>query len=78
MRKNSDDLSMQDALRLAQSDAGQQLLALLKAQSGDTLERAMEQAAAGDPARAKQTLSALLASPQIKALLEQLGRDKNG
>ena len=29
MQKNSDNFSMQDALRLAKSDAGQQLFAML-------------------------------------------------
>lgn len=78
MRKLSDDFSMQDAYRLAQSDAGQRLIALLQSQNSDTVERAMEQMAAGDPAQAKQTLSTLLSSPQIRAMLEQLGRDTNG
>lgn len=78
MQKNSDNFSMQDALRLAKSDAGQQLLALLRAQNGDSLQRAMDQAATGDYEEVKKTMSALLASPEAKALLEQLGRQNNG
>ena len=78
MKKNSDNFSMQEALRLAQSDTGQQLLSLLRAQDGDTLKQAMDQAAAGDYENMISTMSALLAAPEAKALLEQLGREKNG
>ena len=74
MQKNSDNFSMQDALRMAQSDAGQQLFALLKAQNGDTLNRAMDQAAAGDYKQAKKALSALLDDPEVKKLMQRLGR----
>ena len=77
MQKNSDNLSMQDALRLAQSEAGQQLFAMLRAQNGEIMDQAMEQAAAGDYSQVKNTLSSLLASPQIKAMLEQLGRQNH-
>ena len=78
MKKNSDNFSMQEALRLAQSDTGQQLLALLRAQNNDAVQQAMSQAAAGDYQNVVSTMSALLASPEAKALLEQLGREKNG
>ena len=78
MQKNSDNFSMQEAIRLAQSEAGQQLLAMLRAQNGDVLNKAMDQAAAGDYSQARQTLSALLASPQVRAMLEQMGRQNNG
>jgi hypothetical protein len=73
MQKNSDNFSMQDALRLAQSDKGQQLFAMLKAQNGDAMNKAMEQAATGNYDQVKDTLSALLSSPQLRAMLEQLG-----
>jgi hypothetical protein len=73
MQKNSDNFSMQDALRLAQSEKGQQLFAMLKAQNGDAMNKAMEQAATGNYDQVKDTLSALLSSPQLRAMLEQLG-----
>lgn len=73
MQKNSDNISMQEALRLAKSDAGKQLFAALKAQNGQAMDRAMAQAAAGDYSQVKETLSSLLASPEIKAMLEQIG-----
>lgn len=74
MQKNSDNLSMQDALRLAKSEAGQQLFAALRAHNAPAIDRAMEQAAAGDYSQLKDTLSSLLASPELKAMLEQIGR----
>lgn len=78
MMKNSDNFSMQEALRLAQSDTGQQLLSLLKARDDNALRQAMEQAAAGDYRNMLQTMSALLADPNARQLLEQLRREKNG
>lgn len=78
MQKNSDNFSMQDALRLAQSEEGQQLFTLLRTQNGEAVSKAMEQAATGDYTQAKQTLSALLSSPQVRAMLEQMGRQNNG
>lgn len=73
MQKNSDNLSMEEALRLAKSEAGQQLFDALQQRNGNAMGRAMAQAAAGDYSQIKDTLSSLLASPEIKAMLEQLG-----
>ena len=77
MHKNSDNFSIQDAMRLAKSDTGQQLFAMLKEQNGGAVDQAMEQAAAGDFDQVKQTLSELLSSPQLRAMLEQIGRQNN-
>ena len=73
MQKNSDDFSMQEAMRLAQSDAGQQLLKLLQQQNGTQLQQAMDQAAQGDYDQVKKTMASLLASPEVKALLNKMG-----
>ena len=72
MQKNSQNFSMQDALRLAHSDAGQQLFSLLKESDGKALQQAAELAAAGDYRQAGNALSKLLEDPQIRALLKQL------
>lgn len=77
MQKNSDNLSIQEALRLAKSEAGQQLFSALRNQNGAAIDRAMEQAAAGDYSQVKDTLSSLLSSPEIKTLLEQMGRQNH-
>ncbi len=77
MQKKSDNFSMQEAMRLAKSDAGQQLMALLQAQNADALSTAMKQAGSGDYTQLKQTLAPLLASPEAQKLLNQLGRNAN-
>ena len=67
------DFSMQDAMALAGTPIGQQLLTLAQQKGGKDLQKAMEEAAAGNLDQAKESLSSLLADPQIKALLSQLG-----
>lgn len=73
MQKNSEDFSMQEAMRLAKSPAGQQLFALLRQTDPAALHQAMDQAAAGDYDHVKKTLASLLASPEASELLKQLG-----
>ena len=72
MQKNSENFSMQDALRLANSPAGQQLLALLQQTDSDTLSKAKAQAASGDYSQIAKTLAPLLASKDVKKLMQEL------
>ena len=72
MQKNSSQFSMQDALRLANSDAGQRLLAILKQSDGQQLSKAMDSAATGDYRSAAQALSSLLEREDVRKLLKQL------
>ena len=74
MQKNSEDFSMQEALRLAQSPAGQQLLAMLRQADTGQIQQAMDQANAGDLKSARKTLNNLLADPEIRKMLGKLGR----
>lgn len=74
MEKNFHDFSMQEAMKLANSDAGRQLIALLRQQNSQQLNTAMDQAAAGDMTGVKDTINKMLANPQAKELLQQLGR----
>ena len=69
MEKNSQNFSMEDARKLANSPAGQQLFRLLQAKDPD----AVSQAASGNYDSLQQNLSSLLADPEIRALLRQLG-----
>ena len=73
MQKKSPDFSMQEAMRLANSPAGQQLLALLRSKDQNALNAAADQAGAGNMDQAMKTLSALLSSPEAKDLMQQLG-----
>jgi hypothetical protein len=72
MQKNSQNFSMQEALRLANSDAGQQLLALLKQTPDPGLRQALNYAATGDYERIKESLSSVLASQEVQNLLKEL------
>lgn len=59
-------------MKLAQSPAGKQLIAMLQASGGSTLQDAMKKASAGEYTQAKAMLSSLLNNPQAQALLKQL------
>ena len=76
MAQNNQHFSMEDAKRLAQSEAGQKLLALLQSQNGPQLQVAMEQASSGNYEQLKKTLSSLMASEDARALLKQLENNK--
>lgn len=78
MQKNSSDFSMQEALRLANSPAGQRLLAMLRQYDPGTLEKAAAQASQGNTDDAKETLQKLMSSPQVQTLLQQLRREQHG
>ena len=73
MQKDPNNFSMQDAMRLAGTPAGQQLLALLQQSDTATLRSAMEQASGGNYEQAKQALGPLLNSPEVQKLLRELG-----
>ena len=64
---------MKDAMNLANSDAGKQLLNQLQKNNPKELEQAMAQAAQGDYRNLSETLKPLLASEQIQKLLKQMG-----
>lgn len=64
---------MADIMRIAQSSLGQKLIALLQKQGGNSLQSALDKASAGDYDAAKENLSSLMASDEIKKLLNELG-----
>jgi len=76
MAQNNHQFSIEDAKRLAQTEAGQKLLSLLQTQNAPQFQTAMQQASAGDYSQLKQTLSSLMASPEARALLKQLENSK--
>ena len=69
MQKNSQNFSMQEALRLANSDAGQRLLAMIRSAGGDSLEKAARQK---DMAAIQKAIGPMLNDPSIQALLQEL------
>lgn len=74
MQRNSDNLSMQEAIQLAKSPAGQQLLSILRHSDGMRLQEAADLVAEGKYTQAQQMLSDLLSNPDVQSLLAQLGR----
>ena len=65
--------AMREAMRLAQTDEGQQLIRMLQNTKGLDLQSAMQKAAAGDYEAAKLALSAALNNPETQKLLRKLG-----
>lgn len=65
--------SPEDAMRMANTPAGKQLIAMLKKADNAVLQDAMKQASNGDMEKIKQTLAPLLASPEVQKLIKQLG-----
>lgn len=78
MDKKTPDFSFQDAMRLAQSDAGQQLQALLRQTDPDLVNTAQAQAESGNYEQLQKTLSKLLESKDVQRLLGQLGGQNHG
>ena len=64
---------IQQARKLAQNPAAQQLIRLLQTNGGHALQAALEQAAAGDYTNAQTAITSLMQDPQAQALLKKLG-----
>lgn len=71
MQNNQD--AIREAMRMAQTPAGQQLIQMLRSSNSQDIKTAMDSAAAGDYAAAKQALSAILNNPEAQKLLSQMG-----
>ncbi len=74
----SENISMEKAMKMAQSDAGQRLFQAMQAQDGPSLNQAMADAQNGDYEKVRQRLSAMLELPEVRALLRQLQGEENG
>lgn len=72
--QNNMDASIRKAMALAKTPAGQQLLSALQKSGSDEVRAVMERAASGDLQEAKKAAATLLNNPEIRALMEQLGR----
>ena len=72
MAQNNQHFSIEDAKRIAGTEACQKLLSLLKSQDPQRLQAAMKQATSGDFEQLKQTLGAFVASPEAQSLLKQM------
>lgn len=73
MQKNSENFSIQEAMRLAGTPAGQELLNLLRRSDTAQFQQAAQLASTGDYAQAQQLLKGFLQNPEVQQLLSQLG-----
>ncbi len=75
MEKNNaqfSDFSIRQAMKVAQSDAGKQLIALLQQSQGAELQSAMDKASAGDMAGAKDIIQKIMSNQEAQALMQKL------
>lgn len=77
MKQKSQDFSIKEAQRLAQTKEGQQLMHLLQQKDNAQLQKAMEAANSGNYKEAGTLLNSLLSSPEAQMLIRQLG-DNHG
>ena len=72
MMESNPDM-IREAMRMAQSEEGQQLLKLLQQSGGPQLNQAMRSAAEGNYDSAKHILKSLLQDPKTRELLQKMG-----
>lgn len=72
MSGNNRDIPIQEAMRLANSEAGKELLSLLQQTNSAQLQQAMRQASEGNYAALQQTMQTLLSTEQAQALVRKL------
>ena len=76
--EQSGTISMEEAKRLAQSDAGKKLYSALQQSHREQLQSAMEQATAGNYSAVRETITQMMNTPEVKAFLRQMGGGGNG
>ena len=75
MEKNSQNFSMEEAMKMANSPAAQQLIAMLQQTNSAQLQKAMDLASAGDMKNAGNIINSLLSeSDQAQKLADKLRR----
>ena len=75
MEKNSQDFSIREAKRLAKTPEGQTLMAMLQQKDDGSLQKAMDEAAAGNYKAAGAILNSLLSSPEAQQLIRKMRPD---
>lgn len=65
---------MQEAMRIAASPQGKQLISMLSQGQTDTLGKAMAYYQSGNIQEAKRLMNEVLSSPQGKKIMEQMGK----
>ena len=75
MEKKSQDFSVKEAQRLAQTPEGQKLMTMLQQKDNEKLQKAMAEASAGNYKEAGSILQSLLSSPEAQQLIQKIGAD---
>ena len=78
MQKNFENFSVEEAMQLARSPAGQQLLSMLRNTDSALLQQVSDKASTGDYKEASRLLSSMLSSPEAKKLMQELGGKTDG
>lgn len=78
MQKKSEDFSVQEAMRLAKTPAGQQLLAMLQQENGAQLQSVMRLAQSGDMAGAGKALQSILSGSSARSLIKEMEEQSHG
>ena len=78
MRNQRDDRTMRDAMGVAGTQAGKQLLQMLHSNHAAAMEEAGKYAQAGDLAQAKKALERLLTDPNVASLLRKAQEERHG
>ena len=73
MNKKSQDFSMEDAMRIANSPAGQRIAEVLRELDQGKMEQVAQRASAGDMESARKMLSELLDAEKSQKLKDSLG-----
>ena len=74
MQKNNDNFSIEDAKRLAESDVGKQLMALLQGSHPEALQAAQS----GDLEATKKALASLFSDPKARAIITKMQEERHG
>lgn len=75
MEQNKDNFSVSDIKKMAQSDAGRQLMDML---DSATVKKVQQDAKKGDFSQMQETLRSFLSNPKAQALLKQLEEQSHG
>ena len=67
-----DEFSLHQAAAMAKSEAGQQLIALLRKENGDQLQTVMQQAKSGNFGQVKEMMEKMMSSEQAQQLLKKM------
>lgn len=73
MQNDPKQFSMEEAIRLAGTPAGRQLLNLLKSSTDVDMHKARKAMESGDLEQAKKSLAGLMQSPDVLKLLKEMG-----